>query len=81
MDLVKTGQYFYAIIEDEIVRVNSITTNSVSVAEVVWILLPKPHNAGATIYFASSWYGLEQTQRVSDKQYMQSYVHEQGREN
>ena len=26
LDLVKTGQYFYAIIEDEIVRVNSITT-------------------------------------------------------
>lgn len=65
LDLVKTGQYFYAIIEDEIVRVNSITTNSVSVGRGCLDTLPKPHNAGATIYFASSWYGLDRTQRVS----------------
>lgn len=65
LDLVKTGQYFYAIIEDEIVRVNSITANSVSVGRGCLDTLPKPHNAGATIYFASSWYGLDRTQRVS----------------
>jgi len=65
LDLVKTGQYFYAIIEDEIVRVNSITTNSVSVGRGCLDTVPKPHNAGVPIFFASGWYGLDRTERTA----------------
>lgn len=65
LDLARTGQYFYAIIEDEIVRVNSITTNSVSVGRGCLDTVPKPHNAGVPIFFASGWYGLDRTERTA----------------
>jgi hypothetical protein len=65
LDLARTGQYFYAIIEDEIVRVNSVTTNSVSVGRGCLDTVPKPHSAGVPIYFASGWYGIDRAERTA----------------
>lgn len=65
LDLVRTGDTFYAIVEDEIVRVNTITTNSVSVARGCLDTVPKPHAAGVVVFFASGWQSVDQTERVS----------------
>jgi len=65
LDLVRTGNTFYAIIEDEIVRVNTITTNSVNVSRGCLDTVPKPHAAGVAIYFVSGWQAVDQTQRVA----------------
>lgn len=65
LDLAKYGDTFYAIIDNEIVRVNTVTTNSISVGRGCLDTLPAPHNIGATIYFASSWYARDYTQRVA----------------
>jgi hypothetical protein len=62
---VRTGDTFYAIVEDEIVRVNTITTNSVSVARGCLDTVPKPHAAGVVVFFASGWQSVDQTERVS----------------
>jgi hypothetical protein len=65
LDLVRTGDTFYAIVEDEIVRVNTITTNSVSVARGCLDTVPKPHAAGVVVFFASGWQSVDQTERVA----------------
>ncbi len=65
LDLVRTGNTFYAIIEDEVVRVNTITTSSVNVSRGCLDSVPKPHAAGVAIYFVSGWQAVDQTQRVA----------------
>jgi len=74
LDLAEVGPTAYAIIggympfEYEIVRVDAITRNTVTVGRGCLDTVPKKHNAGTVIFFASGWLTPDMTERVSGQQ-------------
>ncbi len=64
LDLVKTGSPFYAMIEDEIITINNISTGEIEVGRGCLDTVPKPHAAGTAILFVSGWQSVDQTERV-----------------
>lgn len=67
LDLVKTGDTQYAIVDDEIVRINSISSSgtSISVERNCLDTVARPHQSGAVIFFVSGWQSVDQTERIS----------------
>jgi len=67
LDLVVPGNTQYAIVDDEIIRIDDISSSgtSIDVKRGCLDTVVKPHQIGAVIFFVSGWQTVDQTERIS----------------